>query len=276
MPDDDIPEAIADLIAETFSEPEPEPTETETGEDSQTTDENVATGNEERATQMEDNLAALKAALVKAKQRLMDLDSDLEALEQKQAQEVDFITEQWRGDKASLRLRVRDAEAAYKIDLKLAKEGQKEKQRSLRNEIKRLEKVIPLAEYELKLLSNRGKLQLILADPELVGTLRERWIAAEVAKRLDYPIFMAVNERGGKDNSGDYDYMVDEKTGSLVEFPSGHPQEGQLVVSQDLVNFSLRPEQLANAFKIPDDQICIAEAFVRFAQEQKLSFWVAE
>lgn len=46
---------------------------------------------------------------------------------------------------------------------------------------------------------------------------------------------MAVSERGGKNNSGDYMYCVDEE-GSLAEFPEGHPQEGQLVVDQDLVN----------------------------------------
>lgn len=121
-------------------------------------------------------------------------------------------------------------------------------------------------------LRSRGKLELILADEELIGTLKERWIAAEVAKRLDYPVFMAVSERGGKDNSGDYEYIVDED-GSLVEFPDGHPQAGQLVVNQDLVNYDLRPEDLADAAKIPDDKLCIAEAFVRFAQEQKFSFW---
>jgi hypothetical protein len=61
-------------------------------------------------------------------------------------------------------------------------------------------------------------------NADLIGTLKERWIAAEVAKKLDYPIFMAVSERGGKDTSGDYEHVVDE-SGSLVEFPPGHPQE---------------------------------------------------
>ena len=112
----------------------------------------------------------------------------------------------------------------------------------------------------------------MLADEELIGTLRERWIATEVAKQLDYPIFMAVSQRGGKNNSGDYEYMLDED-GSLVEFPVGHPQEGQLVVNQDLVNYDLRPEDLADAAKISDDRLCITEAFVQFAQKQKLCFW---
>jgi len=109
-------------------------------------------------------------------------------------------------------------------------------------------------------------------DPDLIGTLKERWIAAEAAKRLDYPIFMAVSERGGKNNSGDYEYRVDED-GSLVEFPDGHPQEGQLVVDQDLVNYDLTAADLANAPKIPEEKLGVAEAFVRFAQEQGFDFW---
>ena len=142
-------------------------------------------------------------------------------------------------------------------------------------EVKALDKQIPQAERELKLLSNRGKLELMLADEELIGTLKERWISAETAKRLDYPIFMAVSERGGKNNSGNYEYMLDED-GSLVEFPDAHPQEGQLVVNQDLVNYDLRVEDLADAAKIADDKLCVAEAFVRFAQEQNFSFWKDE
>ena len=132
-----------------------------------------------------------------------------------------------------------------------------------------------MAEFELKLLSNRGKLTLVLEDAELIGTLKERWIAAEVAKQLDYPIFMAVSERGGKNNSGDYEYVLDEQ-GSLVEFPDGHPQEGQLVVDQDLVNYDLSAADTANAAKIPDGKLCVAEAFIRFAQDQKFSFWGAD
>ena len=96
-----------------------------------------------------------------------------------------------------------------------------------------------------------------------------------MAERLDYPIFMAVSERGGKNNSGDYEYLVDED-GSLVEFSDGHPQEGQLVVNQDLVNCDLTADDLADATEIPDDQLCVAEAFVRFAQEQGFDFWRAE
>lgn len=81
-----------------------------------------------------------------------------------------------------------------------------------------------------------------------------------------------MSERGGKDSSGDYKYLVDEE-GSLVEFPKGHPQEGQLVVDQDLVNFYLRQDDLIDARRVPEERLCIAEAFVRFAQKEGLNFW---
>jgi type I restriction enzyme M protein len=158
------------------------------------------------------------------------------------------------------------------VDVQRLKDARKDQQKALKAEIKALDKQIPRAERALKLLSNRGKLELTLADDDLIGALKERWIAAEVAKQLDYPVFMAVSERGGKDNSGDYKHLLDDD-GSLVEFPDGHPQEGQLVIDQDLVNFSLSHNDLADASKIPDNQLCVAEAFVRFARARKLSFW---
>jgi type I restriction enzyme M protein len=130
-----------------------------------------------------------------------------------------------------------------------------------------LKQEIPTAEYDLKKLTNRGKLELILADADLIGTLKERWISAEVSKRLDYPIFMAVSERGGKNNSGDYEYMLDEGN-RLIEDTSGQPK-----IDQDLVNYDLTVDDLADAATIPDNHVCVTEAFVRFAQKQELDFW---
>jgi type I restriction enzyme M protein len=202
----------------------------------------------------------------------VNIDSEVEALAQHDEQELTLITETWQGEKSELRAHLKPIKAAQKAALATLKKTQRGKQRAVKIEIKRLERQIERSTYELKLLSNRGRLTLVLEDTELIGLLKERWIAAEVAKQLDYPIFMAVSERGGKNNSGDYNYALDEQ-GSLVQFPDGHPQEGQLVVDQDLVNFNLRPADLADAGKIPDDKLCVAEAFVRFAQEQKFSFW---
>ena len=64
-----------------------------------------------------------------------------------------------------------------------------------------------------------------------------------------------------------------DEDGHLVEFPDGHPQEGQPVVDQDLVNCDLTAADLANASQIPDEKLGVAEAFVRFAQEQGFDFW---
>lgn len=271
VPEEAIPEAVADLIAETFSEPEAEEPADDNGNGENGDDEAAEPPpDEERIAQAEEKVDSLRAELLRVKQKLADLDSDVEALAQQQEQELDALTSSWSGDKGGLRLQVREMKATYKVDTKTLKQSQKEKTKRYKAEIKRLEKEIPAAERDLKLLSNRGKLELILEDSDLIGTLKERWIAAEVAKRLDYPIFMAVSERGGKNNSGDYEYVLDED-GHLVEDASGQPK-----IDQDLVNYDLTADELADAAAIPDDQLCVAEAFARFAQAEGFDFWGAE
>lgn len=271
VPEEAIPEAVADFIAETFSEPEAEEPADDNG-NGENGDEEAAEppSYEERIAQAEEKVDSLRAELLRVKQKLADLDSDVEALAQQQEQELDALTDSWSGDKGDLRLQVREMKAAYKVDTKTLKQSQKEKAKRYKAEIKRLEKEIPSAERDLKLLTNRGKLELILEDCDLIGTLKERWIAAEVAKRLDYPIFMAVSERGGKNNSGDYEYVLDED-GHLVEDASAQPK-----IDQDLVNYDLTADDLADAAAITDDQLCVAEAFVRFAQAEGFDFWGAE
>jgi len=284
IPEEKIPEEIADLMAESFAEPEKECAEAEkmfSENDYEIVEPErlmAAEGNpiqEDLINEAEEKRDALKAELIRVKQKLADLASDTEAFKQQHQMEIDTITQQWEGAKADLRAHLKPIKAEQKAALKKFKDKQKMKQRTFKIEIKHLEKTIPEAETAVKLLSNKGKLELILADPDLIGTMKERWIAAEVAKRLDYPIFMAVSERGGKNNSGDYEYLLD-RDGSLVEFSDGHPQEGQLVVNQDLLNYDLTGEDLADAAKIPDDKLCVAEAFVRFAQEQGFGFWRGE
>ncbi len=279
VPEEKIPEEIADLMAESFSELELEPVmDDETGEDEDLGEPErlkAAEGQpsqEDLIVEAEEKRDALKAEAIRVKGKLADLASDLEALQEQHGMEIKAVTEQWEGTKKELQAHLKPIKAENKAAVKRLKEKQKLKQRTYKAEIKHLEKGIAEAEVTVKLLSNKGKLELMLEDSDLIGTLKERWIAAEVAKRLDYPIFMAVSERGGKNNSGDYDFMVDEN-GSLVEFPEGHPQEGQLVVDQDLVNYDLTAEDLADASKIPMQKLCVAEAFVRFAQEQGFDFW---
>lgn len=267
IPEDEIPEAIAELMMETFSSEEETVPEEENGDEEElkVADNAGAIDADERIESVQDKISELKSGFIKAKNKLIDLDSNLEALQLARDKELDVAE---KSEKSGIKAKYKEAE-------KTLKEKQKAEQKRLKAEIKNFEKAIPEAEYELKLLSNKGKLQIILEDGDLVAQLKDRWIDAEVAKKLDYPIFMAVSERGGKNNSGDYEYMTDEN-GNLMEYPDGHPQEGQPIINQDLVNYSLRMEDLADAKTIPDDQLCIAEAFVRFAQKNRFDFWEAE
>ena len=286
IPEDSISEAVADLMAETFSEPEAEEVD-DTEEDSG--EESAAPNDEDMIALAEDKVDNLKGELVSVKQKLVDLESDLEALVQqsitelealqaKHTQEIKKASEDWPGTQAALNKELKPLKEAHRAQIKTCKEGYKEKvkvtnaeqkasKKTLNTTRKHLEKEIPQAEYDLKILSNRGKLELVLADDDLIGTLKERWISAEVSKKLDYPVFMAVSENSGKNNSGDYEYVLDED-GHWIEDASGQPK-----ISQDLVNYDLSSEDLANVHKIQGHQLCIAEAFILFAQKQKFDFW---
>jgi len=63
----------------------------------------------------------------------------------------------------------------------------------------------------------------------------------------DYPIFMAVSKKAGKDNSGDYVYKKDSNSNYAYD------TKGRKVLDHDLNE--------------------VAEAFEKFAKEQKFSFW---
>ncbi len=72
-----------------------------------------------------------------------------------------------------------------------------------------------------------------------------KWEEKEEPEK-DYPIFMAVSKKGGKDNSGDYVYKKD-KDGNYV-----HDAKGHKVLDHDLGE--------------------IADGFIKFAKEEKFSF----
>lgn len=74
----------------------------------------------------------------------------------------------------------------------------------------------------------------------------QKWGGEAGEPQADYPIFMAVSKKGGKDNSGDYIY----KKGPNGEYV--HDAKGRKVLDHDL------------------DEI--AEGFFKFAKEQKLGF----
>jgi type I restriction enzyme M protein len=86
----------------------------------------------------------------------------------------------------------------------------------------------------------------------------QKWDNKLCPKKDDYPIFFAVSEKGGKDNSGDYIYLKNVDGKYLLD------KNGHLVVDHDLHN---------HGGELPDG---IAEAFIKFAKNQELSFWKGE
>lgn len=106
-----------------------------------------------------------------------------------------------------------------------------------------------LAEAERKLASHtlKGQVEYLLHVERLLARYREAWLADKAAEELDYPIFFAVSDKGGKDNSGDPIYKKDAN-GELALDSHGH-----LIVDHDL------------------DEV--ADAFVAFAKEQGFDFW---
>ena len=83
----------------------------------------------------------------------------------------------------------------------------------------------------------------------------QKWDDKLCPKKDDYPIFFAVSEKGGKDNSGKYVY---------VKNSDGLPKldkHGHSLVEHDLHNHD---------GELPDG---IGEAFIEFANSEKLSFW---
>ena len=74
-------------------------------------------------------------------------------------------------------------------------------------------------------------------------------------KKEDYPIFFAVSNVGGKDNSGNYIYLKNGKNGQYKLDKNGH-----LIVQHDLHNHN---------GELPEG---IAEAFIKWIKKENLSF----
>lgn len=270
IPDDKLPGAIADAINENFMEKDLESDSVDENEDNEEEFEAKKEETKEIADLVElaeEKISSLKSELLFEKKKLVNMESDLEALKMKADQEIQIITDSWTGTKRDLNKELKPIKDKLRNDLKELKNKQKEQRKKIKANINAIESGIINAEYELKLITNKGKLQLILADDEIMGALKERWIDTEISKRLDYPIFMAVSERGGKNNSGYYEYLIDED-GGIIEFGDGQP-----IIDQDLVNLNLKYEDLIDASSLTDDEICIAEAFVQFAQKSGFDFW---
>ena len=265
--EDNISEDILEILFENFTDNE-EVAEVESNSEEESEEENTEGDDlETRIEKATENISVLRNELLQEKAKLENMQSDLEALQEKQKQEIEIISSNWTGTKKDLNAELKPIKEEHKLQVKALKESQKEKVKRIKSNIKGLEKSIPDEEFELKKLTNRGKLELLLADDDMMATLKERWIDGEVSKKLDYPIFMAVSENGGKNNSGDYEYLLDED-GNTIEFDDGQP-----VINQDLVNFNLHLDDLKDIGSIAEEDLCVAEAFVKFAQKHKFDFW---
>ncbi len=83
----------------------------------------------------------------------------------------------------------------------------------------------------------------------------QKWDDKLCPKKPDYPIFFAVSEKPGKDNSGDYVFV---KNGN------GQPKldkNGHMIIDHDLHNHD---------GELPDG---VAEKFIEWAKSENLSFW---
>lgn len=293
-----IPEEILAVLNEEFPEEEEEVVD-ENNDNSDDNNEQLTL--EERIEQAEQQVADLKQQKLNATTRLQDLKDKEEALAAKQKSELEILAKDSTKDKKQLAEDKKAMQAAHKAEMKALKDSNKAAEKQLKAEQKMLEKQIPLAEEDLLKLTLKGRLQIILNLPDVMERLRIRYVDAEVAKRLDYPIFMAVSEHGGKNNSGDYEYMRDVN-GNFVEDAIGNPE-----IDQDLVNHEITRDFLKMQAKkyhevrnnkdnvstahdvhismaaetiptygdpfISEDKLCIAEAFVKFAVEQDFDFW---
>jgi type I restriction enzyme M protein len=92
-----------------------------------------------------------------------------------------------------------------------------------------------------------GQIWLALNDKAVSDSFGQFWLENRVMKKIDYPIFFAVNQKPLKDESGEYRYKKGPD-GELLIDGHGHP-----VIDHDL-----------------DD---IAESFVKYAREQGFDFW---
>jgi len=83
----------------------------------------------------------------------------------------------------------------------------------------------------------------------------QKWDEKLCPKKNDYPIFFAVSEKSGKDNSGEYVYVKNGEGKRKLD------KYGHFIVDHDLHN---------QGGELQDG---IAEAFIEWAKKGKLSFW---
>jgi len=120
VPEEALPEAIADLLMELYPEPEEDSADAEEDAviEQNEDDEPEISSVEERMALAEERLNDLKATLVRSKQRLFELEAEVDVLELEREQEINALKESWSGGKGDLRSRVSDVTQSYKVKLK--------------------------------------------------------------------------------------------------------------------------------------------------------------
>jgi type I restriction enzyme M protein len=92
-----------------------------------------------------------------------------------------------------------------------------------------------------------GQINLVLNDEETTEQFKKFWLDGKVIKKIDYPIFFAVNQKSLRNNKGEYRYKRGVKGELLLD------RHGRGIIDHDL------------------DEI--ARAFVKFAKEHNFNFW---
>jgi type I restriction enzyme M protein len=83
----------------------------------------------------------------------------------------------------------------------------------------------------------------------------QKWDDELCPKKEDYPIFFAVSEKSGKDNSGDYVFAKNKNGFNKLD------KNSHLIIDHDLHN---------HGGELPDG---VAEKFIDWAKSENLSFW---
>ena len=83
----------------------------------------------------------------------------------------------------------------------------------------------------------------------------QKWDEELCQKVEDYPVFFAVSEKGGKNNSGDYVHLKNENGQDKLD------KNGHMILDHDLHSHD---------GELPDG---IAEAFIAWAKSEHLNFW---
>ncbi len=164
-------------------------------------------------------------------------------------EEIDSAVKKKEENKDDEKVSLKELIDEFKEINEVLKENKEElkKDKQKLKEVKVLEKKAKKLYREISERTIGGQIWLIFNDVKIREEFKKFWIEGQALKELDYSIFMAVNKKPVKDNSGEYRYK---------KLPSGEyevDEHGHPIIDHDLNE--------------------IAEEFIKFAKEQKFNFW---